>query len=257
MKFRSVLPALLSPTLLVTLAVAQDPPAAPPPPVFQVTTLELSPATMAAWRDARAKMAEAAKAANLPVAEFGWWDYNNGNRTVIVTPRNRADILQGANARARILAVNPAADTALTAAFEGIQVTLVSQELIVAQPNRTYEPATVPAPGGVAILNIRIAPGQGQAFTEAVQAMNKVRADIKYPYPMRSFGVRFGESRTVLATFFDNREAYYGKNQMGRLLEGNAAAMAEWQAAVQKFNAATADITPEVATYSTRQSYAP
>lgn len=257
MRFRAVAAVLGGSALIATLAVAQEP-AAPPPPVFQVTTLELTPATMAAFRNARAKVAEAAKALNLPVEQFGWWDYNDGNRTMIVSPRNRDNVLQGlGNARARIREANPEADKEITAMMEGTQVRVLSQELIMAQPNRTYEPATQPEVGGVSISDIRIAPGQGQAFNEALAAMNKVRADIKYPYPMRAFNVRFGESRTVLATFFDTREAYYGKNQMGRLLEGNAAAQAEWQAAVQKFVASTASLETRVVNYSARQSYAP
>ena len=240
--------------LLALPVLAQD---APPPPIYQVTTLELAPATMGAFRSGMARQAAAAKELNLPAAEAGWWTYSEGNRLIIVAPRTRDAVLgrPAMGTRARIRAANPGLDSAIDKAYGGAQSRLVSQELIVEAPNLSYTAATQVEVGAIQVADIIIAPGQGQAFNEAVQAMNKVRTDIGYPYTVLAFRVRFGETRTQLVTLFDSREAFFGKNSIDRLLAGKPEAQAAWQVAIGKIVAAVESYEFTLSDYSANLSY--
>ncbi len=231
MHFRSSLAALAGTVLFATAAVAQD---APPPPIFQVTTLELAPATMTKWLGGLRAQAAAAKTVGLPPAEFGWWTYTEGNRVIIVIPRERDAVIAGRPTMARIREANAKLADEIAAAFEGATVRLVSQELTVHAPNLSYTPATQYEPGAAEILDAWIAPGQGQAFNEAIREFNEVRTKMGYPYSVELYRVRLGETRTRLVTFIDSRENFYGKNSVGRLMAGKADVQAAWQAAIAK-----------------------
>lgn len=246
--------------ILAGLAFAAGPSAAqdaPPPPVFQVTTLELSPSTLVKFRNGLQKQAEAAKAVNLPAGEVGWWTYSEGNRLIIVAPRPRDNLLVNPMTRARIREANPALDQGITDAYAGAQARLASQELIVHAPNLSRDGSAGIEPMGAQVAHIMIAPGQGQVFNEAIQAMNKVRADIGYPYSVQLYRVRFGETRTMIVTFFDSREAFVGRNSIQRLLEGKPEAQAAWQAAIDKVLSATASYRFELVDYAPALSYPP
>jgi hypothetical protein len=224
MRFRAVLGALAGVAFAVSLASAQD---APPPPVFQVTTLELEPGTMMAWRDGLRKQAAAAKAHNLPAAEVGWWAMNDNNRTMIVRPHSRDELFSNPQVMQKIRAADSVEAAGISAAFQGGRVVGMTTEIIQLAPNLSYQPAT-PMPndqfGGIITLDVNIAPGQGQAFNQAVQAMNKAWADLKYPYARNLYRVRMGEGRTQIMTFIDNRENFYGKNSVQQLMAANPAA---------------------------------
>lgn len=225
MRIRAILGALAGAALVVPVASAQND--APPPPVFQVTTLELEPSGMIAWRDGLRKQAAAAKALNLPAAEVGWWAMNDNNRTMIVRPHSRDELFSNPQVMQKIRAADSAAAAGIAAAFQGGRVVKMTTEILQSAPNLSYQPAT-PLPndqfGGVVIQSFDVAPGQGQAFSQAIQALNKAWADLKYPYARNLYRVRMGEGRTQIYTFIDNRENYYGKNSVQRLMDANPAA---------------------------------
>ena len=169
MRFRAVLGALAGAAISFSLASAQD---APPPPVYQMTTLELEPGTMMAWRDGLRKQAAAAKAHNLPSAEVGWWAMNDNNRTIIVRPASRDQLFSTPQVMQKIRAVDSAGAAAIAAAFQGGRVVKMTTEIVQQAPNLSDQPATPLPPdqfGGIVILDVDVAPGQGQAFNEAVR----------------------------------------------------------------------------------------
>lgn len=155
-RYRSPLAALASLSLLGTMAVAQE---AAPPPIFQMTTLEVNPSTLQQYMAGLAKQAAAAKAVGLPAAELGWWTYQEGNRIVTVVPRQRDAVLAPRPVAVRIRDANPALADEITAAFEGVQARVFSQELWVHAPNLSYDATTTIEPGGAQVIDVIIAPG--------------------------------------------------------------------------------------------------
>ncbi len=255
MRLRSVVSALAGTILAVPAVSAQD---TPPPPVFQVTTLELAPATMGTWRNGLAKLAGAAKAANLPAAEVGWWAYNEGNRTIIVSPHSRDELFRNTRLQQRIAEAQPDADKEIREAFENSPAQAQSTEIAVFVPNLSYQPAGTPVDQGwVAVTEYAIAPGQGRAFNEAMQAMNKARADIKYPYAVSVYRVRMGEARTQVVTSYDTRVAFYGENSIFRLWEGNTAAQEAFGAARRALLQSVSSMKTTTYRYVERLSYPP
>ncbi|HSR15854.1 MAG TPA: hypothetical protein VLL51_08885 [Gemmatimonadales bacterium] len=257
MRFRAVLGALAGAALSFSVASAQD---APPPPVFQMMTLELEPGGMIAWRDGLRKQAAAAKALNLSAAEVGWWAMNDNNRTIIVWPASRDQLFSNRQVMQKIRAADSAAAAGIAAAFQGGRVVKATNEIIQLAPNLSYQPAT-PLPndqfGGVVIQSFDVAPGQGQAFNQAIQAINKAMADLKYPYARNLYRVRMGEGRTQIYTFIDNRENYYGKNSVMRLMEGNPAAAEALRTAYQAMLKTVSHMETGWAGYASDLSYPP
>jgi len=257
MRFRAVLGALAGAALSLSVASAQD---APPPPVFQITTLELEPGTMSAFRDGLRKQAAAAKAANLSAREVGWWAMNDNNRTMIVRPHSRDELFSNPQVMQKIRAADSAAAADVSAAFQGGRVTGMTTEIIQLAPNLSYQPAT-PLPddqfGGVVIQTFDVAPGQGQAFNQAVQAINKAMADLKYPYARNLYRVRMGTARTQIYTFIDTRENYYGKNSVQRLMEANPTAAEALRTAYGALLKTVSHMESGYAGYARNLSYPP
>ncbi len=256
MKTRTVLGALACTALLVSTGTAQDTPA----PAFTLTTLEHTPSTMGAWRNAEAQMVEALKAANIPAAEVGWWAYVKDNKTMIVRPRSR-DALFGAGGQgsmARLRAVAPEKVEALQKAFQGTQLRVVSSEVFTQSTNLTYASGMdLGTQGGAQVVDVMIAPGQAAAFNEAMQAVNKVRADLKYPYNVQVYRVRLGVPRAMVVTFFDSAENFFGKNSLDKLAAGNSEARAALDAAFTALIKTVSGWDSQITTYAAAMSYPP
>jgi hypothetical protein len=257
MRFRAVLGALAGAAVSFSLASAQD---APPPPVYQMTTLELEPGTMMAWRDGLRKQAAAAKAHNLPAAEVGWWAMNDNNRTIIVRQASRDQLFSNPQVMQKIRAVDSAGAAGIAAAFQGGRVVKMTTEILQHALDLSYQPATpLPADqfGGMVILDVDVAPGQGEAFNEAIRGLNKAMADLKYPYARNLYRVRMGEGRTQIYTFIDNRENYYGKNSVQRLMEANPAAAGALRTAYEAMLKTVSHMESGWAGYARDLSYPP
>lgn len=253
----SLLGAFAAAALFVTATSAQN---APPPRVLQITTVETTPATMMALRNGLRKEAAAAKAAKIPSGDVGWRSFDEGNRTLIVRPHPRDELFLNTQLRQKIAKVDSAAAEEVGKAFDGVEVTGVTTEILQESPNLTYMPAqTIPdsAFGGTITTTFGILPGQGRAFNEAVQAINKVLAQIKYPYVRRTFRVRMGTLRVQAVTFIDSRENYYGKNSIGRLLQAHPEAREALVAAYQALLKTVSSIRTSQLRYSAAQSYPP
>jgi hypothetical protein len=256
MKTRTVLGALACTALLASVGLAQDTPA----PAFTMTTLEHTPSTMGAWRNAEAQVVEALKAANIPAAEVGWWAYVKDNKTMIVRPRSRDALFggggQGSMARLRAAAPEKAAE--IQKAFEGTQLRVVSSEVFVQSADLSYASGMdAGTQGGAQVVDVVVAPGQGAAFNEAIQAINKVRADLKYPYNVQVYRVRIGEPRTMVVTFFDSAENFFGKNSLDRLAAGNSAAQAALGAAFGALINTVSSWDSKLTNYAAAMSYPP
>jgi len=251
---RSLL-GVLACAAVVSTAHAQD----APNPVFQVLTLEHTPATMSAWRSAMAKEVAALKAANIPASEVGWWAYTRDNKTILVRPRSRDALFPGGGGgMGRLRQVDSAKAAEVGAAFQGSQVRLTSNEIIEHAPNLSYTPSVEPKSiGGVNVIDIMIAPGQGQAFNEAVRALNEIRKTIDYPYSVQVYRVRMGEPRTVIVTFYDTREAYFGRNSMDTLLERRTMQQEQFQKAIGTILSAVSGWQSWLGGYAENMSYPP
>ena len=220
MRIASILGAVISAGAIVSPAAAQE--EAAPPPIFQVTTAEVSPATLFQYAAALQKQAETAQAVGVSAAEMGWWTWQTGNRFLTVRPRSRDAMFSGPGPRAAIREAMPAADSAIMTAFRGVEMTASSNEIVQLNPNRSYAPeGAMMEPGGMQLMEMRIASGQGAAFNAAVQEMLGILRELKYPYAMNMYTVRYGEGRTQWVTFYDTRERFHGVNSFDRLFEAN------------------------------------
>ncbi len=221
MRIRSVIGAIAGMFIVISTAPAQVD-TTPPPPIFQVTTVEVLPGTMMSFRTGFQKQAAAAAAAGLPSAEVGWWLYSSDNRAVMVRPRSRDAMFQNLGVAAAIRKANPAADSAIGAAFGEAEVQMLSNEIIQLSEDLSYTPAGDPIePGGARVMDLTIAPGQGAAFRKAIGDMIGLMRELKYPYPANLYRVRYGEARTQWVIFFDTRENFHGAKSFNRLFEAN------------------------------------
>ena len=259
MRFRSLLGVLAGAVLAVPNLGAQTATAPTPPPVFRQTVYELDPATMGAWRAGLRQQAAAARAANLPANEMGWWAMNDGNRTIMVSPASR-DALFQRNPMAMITQADSAAAAAIREVRSGSRVLSANTEIFQMVPDLSYQPAEGMPPAdmtGMVTMEFRVAPGQRGAFGEAIRAMNKVMADVKYPYARNMAWFRMGENRMSMTTFIDSRENFYGKNSFNRLAAGNTAAQEAMSAAYQALLKTITSMQQRHANYASGLSYPP
>lgn len=260
MRFHRMLGVVAGAALAVADVGAQATTAPTPPPVFRQTVYELDPATQGAWRAGLRQQAAAAKAANLPANEVGWWAANDMNRTIMVWPASRDALLQGNGLMQRITRADSAAAAAIREVRSGTRVLSAKTEIFQMVPDLSYEPAQPMAPAemtGMVTVEYWIAPGQRGAFGEAIRAMNKVMADVKYPYARNMAWFRMGENRMAMTTFIDSRENYYGKNSFNRLAAGNTAAMEAMSAARQALLKTITDMEQRHANFMPSLSYPP
>jgi hypothetical protein len=258
MRMRSLLAACAGATLIAGAATAQD--ADAPPPIFQVTELEHSPATMVAWRGALAQQAAAAKAAGASSEEMGWWTYISDNHTVMVRPASRDAMFPGNRfaLRAAIREANPAADSAIRAAFMGTETRTVSTEIIQLDQNRSYTPAGDPiVPGGADVWDLTIAPGQNAAFNTAVEGMMGILRDLDFPYALNIYRVRYGQNRVQMVTFWDTRENRWGINSFDKLFAAHPDVAARANPAYQAFLETVTSMKTTTYNYSEEMSFPP
>ena len=259
MRFRTVLGVLAGAVLAVPDLGAQAATAQTPPPILRRTVFELDPATMGAWRAALRQQVAAVRAANLPANEVGWWAMNDLNRTILVWPASRDEMFP-ANLMGRIAAADSAAAAALRDARSGTRVLSSTTEIFQMMPDLSYQPAEgMPRVDmtGVVTMEYWVAPGQRRAFSEAIRAMNKVMADVKYPYARNMAWFRMGENRMSMTTFIDSRENYYGKNSFNRLAAGNTAAMEAMSVARQALLKTITKMQQSQANFVEGMSYPP
>lgn len=255
MRFRFTTVALTSALLGAAHAEAQN--AAQPDPVWQITTFELDPATSGSWREAVRLITVAAKEMDLPSAKDGWRTVNRGTQTMMIRPRTRDSLFVGGllpSLRREIAARNPARDAEIQKLFDAGRVLGMTTEIWEAPRALDYRP---PAPLGedqvhaMVYQDYTIAQGQMPAFRAAMIAVQKIYAEMKYPYLRTVSFARFGATnRARLVTRVDNLENYYGKNSVDRLLEGNPStreALAAARQALQKTMTGRQETTAVVA----------
>lgn len=213
------------PTLLAVLSLplgalaAQN---APPPPTYRVMEFVTAPVDAGPFRAGYTELVRLSKETGSPV---GFQVYSAENRTVIARLVQRDAIL--ANANQHIISARPADWEKWVAGRP--RAKQVRNEIWVAVPEWTYEPANAPTVAGVSSTSVEIAPGMAAAFDTARRDFVKFRQKVGYPYPVRAFRVVIGEPRIVFVTSFDSREAFFGKNTFNAFVE-KAGAQAEWQA---------------------------
>ncbi len=218
----TLLGAIAGLAILAPAAQAQDQDQEPNP-VFQVTTIEVVPASLPAWYPAWVKQAQTAKAMGISSGEYGWWMYGSDNTVLIVRPKSRDELFRsGTGIRAAIRAVDSAQAAAIGEAFAGIQARASRTEITAYNPDLSYLPDDASyEPGGVSVWELTLAPGKFADFRARWAEMRGLLKELKYPYGMNHYTVRYGDNRVQLVAFFDTRENYYGKNSLNKLFEAN------------------------------------
>ena len=203
----------------VIASVAQN---APEPQAYRVIQWRTAPKDAAAFRAGMVDLVKMSRETKSPNA---FNVYTAENLTVVARPVQRDAIL--ANTVRHIQDAQPEAWQKWVAARPPAEQ--VRNEIWVAAPEWSYEPANAPTSTGVSSSSVKIPPGMGATFDTVRRDFVKFRQKVGYPYPVRAFRVVVGEPRIVFTTSFDTREAFFGKNTFMAYVE-KAGAQAEWQA---------------------------
>jgi hypothetical protein len=206
----------------------------PPPQAWRVVETQVAPSQIGAYRRNLTGLVEVAKAAKAPAAQR-WFTYTTENRHLQARPVERNAILANLNAPIReaqpqsfqkwLDSLTPASTT---------QLVTLRNEIWVEAPDWSYVAPNAPAvPGGTSVAEVHIAPGRGAAFDSVRKDFVAFRKKIGYPYSVLALRVVIGEPRVVFVTFFDTREAFFGPNSLGTLVQ-KANAQAEWDAMIPR-----------------------
>lgn len=244
------------PTLLALFATpfiaaaAQQATQATPPQAYRVVEFRTAPTDAPAFRNGYTdlvKMYQEAKSTT------GFGVYSSENRTVVARPVQRDAIL--ANPNQHIMTAQPDAWQKWLAGRPRSEQ--VRNEIWIAAPEWSYEPANAPTSTGISASSVQIPPGMGAAFDTVRRDFVKFRQKVGYPYPVRAFRVVIGEPRIVFVTNFDSREAFYGKNTFATFVE-KAGAQAEWQALQARLGGTMGmEWDTKLWTYNANLSYTP
>ena len=80
--------------------------------------------------------------------------------------------------------------------------------------------------------------------------------DIEYPYPYAAHTVRIGQKRTIYVTFIDDLSAYYGENDLMKLIEAKNQGE-RWEEIMAQFNNTVARFEHYNIAYRSDMSYWP
>jgi hypothetical protein len=245
--------ALLGAVVLALPASAQQAPQAPQPPHYRVVEFQSPGTEMFAYRGGFEKLIKVATAAKAP-ASASWNVYTTENRTVVVRQVERNNLL--ANPNAAIMEAQREMWQEAMASMPRTGTVQTRNEIWIAAPDWSYEPANAPEFTGVSVADVPVAPGMGAAADSVRRDFVKFRQKIGYPYVVRAFRVVLGEPRTVYVTEFDSREKFFGVNALNALVE-KANAGAEWQALATRLVATVGmDWKTTLWNYAKNMSYA-
>ena len=224
---------VLATTVVISPAWTQQQ-QAPPPQAWRVVETQVAPAQIGAYRRNITGLVKIAEAAKAPASQ-AWFAYTTENRQIIARRVERNAIL--ANPTAPLREAQPEAyqkwiESLIPATT--IQLVTLRNEIWVEAPEWSYVAPNAPAtPGGTSVAEVHLAPGQGAAFDSVRKDFVALRKRIGYPYSVLAFRVVLGEPRVVFVTFYDTREAFFGTNAMGRLIQ-QANAQADWDAMIPR-----------------------
>ena len=220
------------------------------PPVYRIIEWRTAPADAGTFR---AGMVDLVKLSQETKSPNAFSVYTAENLTVVARPVKRDAIL--ANTVQHIQNAQPDAWQKWVAARPKAEQT--RNEIWVAAPEWSYEPANPPTATGVSSSSVKIPSGMGATFDTVRRDFVKLRQKVGYPYPVRAYRVVVGEPRIVFVTHFDSREAFFGKNAFATLVE-KAGAQAEWQALQARLGAAMGmDWETKLWAYNAPASYMP
>lgn len=208
--------------LCVAPFVASTAQNAPEPQVYRIVEWRTAPSDAGAFRAGLVDLVKLSQETKSPVP---FAVYTAENLTVVARPVQRDAIL--ANSVRHIMDAKPDAWQKWVAARPRAEQ--VRNEIWIAAPEWSYEPANPPTATGVSSSSVKIPPGMGATFDTVRKDFVKFRQKVGYPYPVRAYRVVIGEPRIVFVTHFDSREAFFGKNTFNAFVE-KAGAQTEWQA---------------------------
>ena len=215
--------------LCVTPFFASSAQNAPEPPVYRIVEWRTAPADAGTFRAGLVDLVKLSQETKSPNA---FSVYTAENLTVVARPVQRDAIL--ASSVQHIQTAKPDAWQKWVAARPRAEQ--VRNEIWVAAPEWTYEPASPVTATGVSSSSVKIPPGMGATFDTVRKDLVKFRQKVGYPYPVRAYRVVVGEPRIVFVTHFDSREAFFGKNTFNNFVE-KAGAQSEWQALIARLGA--------------------
>lgn len=240
MKPSLTLATVLTGLVLPATGIAQD---APARRLTAITTFEVDPTSIPDLQSVVAKIAAAAKAANMG-PEYGWTMWNDVFRYAFVGEFHIAD-LEDPQAGMNRFVGTPGEAMFMEAIEEFSEVGLrnVVAELFEDVENWVYlpagmsEPPMTPSPY-VDVFDIYVKNGSEEQFGEIVQEIFTLLQGIGYAYPVIGTRAVFGKARVSFITPFDDAGIFYGDGSMQSLITKNNAG-ARWQELMGKMSQVT------------------
>ena len=232
MKPRTILAAALAAAVMLPQAAHSQMEMPELGPISSVATWELNPADLGAFMEVTAKVVEAAKQANLS-DEYGWTMWQNMYTITVVGSFNAAEIEDPQHWMKQFMGT-PGETTLMEAFQEFGNITLLSMqnELMQGMPGWSYTPEgmTNSEPAWVHVYEFWLRGGleNEQKFDALMGEFRDFFKEIGYPYEIFAIMTRYGDSRVLFVTPYEDQGTFYGANSVETLAEKHGMS-ARWQ----------------------------
>jgi hypothetical protein len=205
--------------------------------LYQVSTWTVDPADAMAFEATVKQVAEAAGKSNVP---YRWVFWQDASQYMFVYPVDDFAYFDDPMQFIRSFA-GTAGEAQMQEAmgkFQNMHIETVAEEMVEVKADWSYEVESFDNStmmyGHLDVMWLK--PGANEKFEALNKDWSAFFKDLGYPYPYTGHQVHFGDSgRVVYVTFIDDIEAYYGKNNLEKMIE--AKNMGErWQKLVGQMN---------------------
>jgi hypothetical protein len=224
-----------------------------------VSYWNIDPADLGTFMDVAAKVVKAAGEANLP-AEYGWHMWQDMYTVVIVGQFNKAELDDPEHWMKQFMGT-PGEATLMSAFQEMDNIDWLggTNEIHQHMPDWTYEPAGwQPSMAWVRVHEFWVKSGQQnqQKWNALIGEFMAFFKEIDYPYPVWGNMVRYGDSRNLFVTAYDNPANYLGDHSTTALAEKHGKS-AKWQDLLGRLSQLTLKGETSDMQFLAAQSYLP
>ncbi len=238
MKNRFIPLALLLALAAPASLLAQEEESYEPGQLYQVTTWRVDPADATAWEGAVMQIVEAAEVSNIgPAHRWAFWQ--DGTKYTLVFPMANFASLDDPQEFMRAFADTEGEAMMKEAMdkFQGFRADTEADEIVEIKSDWSYEVEGFDM-GAIEYAHLDelwTRPGMSDEFEQLNEDFVALFKDIEYPYPYDAHTVRIGQSRTIYVTFIDDLAAYYGENDLMKLIEAKNQSE-RWEEIMAQFN---------------------
>jgi hypothetical protein len=238
-------------------AAAQE--SAQPRVLFEILTWKVEPADAPAFEAAVRKIVAAATEAKLS-RSYGWFFYNELYDYTLVYPVKNMAYFDDPQQWERQFQGTPGEKMLGEAfqAFGDLRYRIVEHEVLEEVADWSYAPASPPAQAPWAhVDNFWVKPGKEQQFDALTKEFVQFVKENGYAYAVDGHRVHFGDQqKTVFVTFFDSKDAFYGRNGLDALVTRKKV-QEKWADMIRRLSLVVSDIEHFDSRYRPDLSYWP